>query len=139
MPVTIKRGFRQMLDDAATAVEEVSVQEVERLRGAPGVAIIDVRDRNELEKSGTVPGAHHSPRGMLEFHADPASPMHKKIFSEAERLVLYCGTSGRSALAAHTLQQMGFANVAHMAGGLQAWIAGAGALEPFTPDDAPEK
>lgn len=135
MSTTIRRGIAEMLHEANDAVDEISVSEVERLRSEPEVAIIDVRDRHELEQTGTIPGAHHAPRGLLEFYADPASPKHDKVFSEAERLILYCGTSGRSALAAHTLKRMGFENVTHLAGGIQAWIMQDGELDPFTADD----
>jgi rhodanese-related sulfurtransferase len=58
---------------------------------------------------------------MLEFHADPECPAHLPALDPAKRLVLYCGTGGRSALAAKTLQDMGFEDVASLAGGFGAW------------------
>ncbi len=131
MPVQIKKGFRQMLGEAADNVEEVPVSAVARVVGDPEVAVIDVRDRHELVNTGTLPGAHHASRGMLEFYADPESPMHRPVFSEAKQLILYCGTSGRSALAAHTLAQMGFDNVAHMAGGFKAWAEAGNPVSAF--------
>ena len=131
MPVEIKRGFRQMLSEAVGQVDEVSVATVAQALDDPDVAVIDVRDQNELLQSGTVPGAHHASRGMLEFHADPSSPKHLPVFAEAERLILYCGTSGRSALAAHTLKQMGFENVTHMSGGFKAWAEAGYPVDPF--------
>ena len=134
MPVEIKRGFKEMLSEAVGEVDEVSVSAVAQVLDDPRVVIIDVRDQNELVQSGTVPGAHHASRGMLEFHADPASPKHLPVFAEAESLILYCGTSGRSALAANTLKQMGFENVTHMAGGFKAWVMAGNPVEPFTPE-----
>ncbi len=134
MPVEIKRGFKQMLSEAVDQVDEVSVAAVAQALDDPRVVIIDVRDQNELIQSGTVPGAHHASRGMLEFHADPSSPKHLPIFAEAESLILYCGTSGRSALAANTLKQMGFENVKHMAGGFKAWVMADNPVAPFTPE-----
>ena len=122
MSVQIKQGFMQLLSEAVGEVEEVSVAAVAQAVEDPKTAIIDVRDQNELVQSGTLPGAHHASRGMLEFHADPSSPKHHAVFAEAENLILYCGTSGRSALAANTLKQMGFENVTHMAGGFKAWV-----------------
>ena len=133
MPVEIKRGFKQMLSEAIDEVEEVSVTTVAQALDDPRVTIIDVRDQNELTKTGTVPGALHASRGMLEFYADPSSPKHLPVFAEAESLILYCGTSGRSALAANTLKQMGFENVTHMAGGFKAWVEAGNRVEPFTP------
>ena len=133
MPVEIKRGFKQMLSEAVGQVDEVSVAAVAEALDKPGVVVIDVRDQNELVETGTVPGAHHASRGMLEFYADPASPKHLPIFAQAESLILYCGTSGRSALAANTLKQMGFDNVTHMAGGFKAWVMADNPIAPFTP------
>ena len=133
MPVEIKRGFVQMLSEAVDQVEETSVAAVAQALDDPNVAIIDVRDQNELIQSGTVPGAHHASRGMLEFYADPSSPKHLSVFGEADSLVLYCGTSGRSALAANTLKQMGFENVTHMTGGFKAWVDAGYPVDPFAP------
>ena len=132
MPVQIKRGFKEMLSEAVDQVDEVSVSAVAQALNEPSVVIIDVRDQNELVQTGTVPGAHHASRGMLEFYADPSSPKHLAIFAQAENLILYCGTSGRSALAANTLKQMGFENVKHMAGGFKAWVEAGNPVDPFT-------
>ena len=134
MPIQIKRGFKEMLSEASDQVDEVSVAAVAQALNEPGVVIVDVRDQNELVQTGTVPGAHHASRGMLEFHADPSSPKHLPIFAQAENLILYCGTSGRSALAANTLKQMGFENVKHMAGGFKAWVMAGNPVDPFTPE-----
>ena len=135
MPVQITRGCRDLLAAANAAVEELPPPAVAEALKQPGTAVIDVRDRHELERSGALPGAHHASRGMLEFYADPASPMHRPVFAEAERLILYCGSSGRSALAADTLRRMGFDNVAHMAGGLKGWVEAGLPVAPFRPDD----
>ena len=70
-----------------------------------------------------MPGAVHVPRGMLEFHADPASPYHLDALDPERRTILYCASGGRSALAAETLQRMGYCNVAHVDGGYKAWQA----------------
>ena len=135
MTVSIKRGFRDILGDAIDQVEECSLKDVSEALQNPDFAIIDVRDQHELVKSGTIPGAHHASRGMLEFYADPSSPMHRPVFSQANNLILYCGTSGRSALAAQTLVDMGFENVRHMAGGIKAWIEAGNPVDPFTPEE----
>ena len=134
MPVQIKRGFKEMLSEAVDQVDEVSAAAVAQALNEPGVVVIDVRDQNELIQTGMVPGAHHASRGMLEFYADPSSPKHLPIFAQAENLILYCGTSGRSALAANTLKQMGFENVKHMAGGFRAWVEAGNPVDPFTPE-----
>ena len=68
---------------------------------------VDVRETAEREKTGTVKGAVHAPRAFLEFMADPASERHIPELSSGKRLVLFCASGGRSALAAKTLKDMG--------------------------------
>jgi rhodanese-related sulfurtransferase len=60
---------------------------------------------------------------MLEFWVDPQSPYYKPVFGEGKRLVLYCASAWRSALATETLQRMGVPRVCHIAGGFTAWKA----------------
>tara|TARA_B100001057_G_scaffold499591_1_gene610876 strand:- start:1308 stop:1691 length:384 start_codon:yes stop_codon:yes gene_type:complete len=80
--------------------------------------LIDIRDIRELEKEGTVENAVHIPRGMLEFWIDPNSQYFKegKLNLEKE-MVLFCAAGARSALAAKSLQDMGFKKVSHIEGG----------------------
>jgi rhodanese-related sulfurtransferase len=58
---------------------------------------------------------------MIEFWADPTSAYHRPEFDPNRRVILHCTSGGRSALAADTLQQMGYSNVAHLDGGFNAW------------------
>lgn len=117
----LKVGFKELLAQANSAIESVAVQDLPYLMDEPDVVIVDVRDGMERETEGAIPGSIHASRGMLEFYADPECPAHKTEFNLANRLVLYCGTGGRSALAAKTLQDMGFTDVASLAGGFAAW------------------
>jgi rhodanese-related sulfurtransferase len=82
---------------------------------------VDIRDVRELEREGMIPNALHAPRGMLEFWVDPDSPYYKPIFGEGKKLVLYCASAWRSALATQTLQKMGVPNICHVEGGFSAW------------------
>jgi len=84
------------------------------------VVLVDVREGEELHNAGKVQGAVHVPRGFLEFQADPTSQSHKAELGGGKRLVLYCGSGSRSALAVKTLREMGIGNVAHVAGGFAA-------------------
>jgi rhodanese-related sulfurtransferase len=85
--------------------------------------VVDIRDVRELEREGTVPGALHAPRGMLEFWVDPESPYYKPVFGdESKEFVLFCGAGWRSALATQALKNMGMTNVAHIDGGYAAWL-----------------
>ncbi len=58
---------------------------------------------------------------MLEFYADPTNSYHRPEFAPNRRTILHCASGGRSALAADTLRQLGYTNVAHLEGGLNAW------------------
>jgi sulfur-carrier protein adenylyltransferase/sulfurtransferase len=95
-------------------VAEVDPSEVQPLINN-GVAIIDVREGEEFA-AGHLPGAKHVPRGYLESRIDNAVP------DRSQRVILYCATGQRSALAAHTLMtELGFARVESMTGGITLW------------------
>lgn len=120
MPIT--KGFRALVDEAMAEVTTYSVEDVKARLGDPTVQIIDIRDVRELT-AGTVTGAFHAPRGMLEFWVDPASPYFKPLFAdESKEFILFCGAGWRSALAVKTLQDMGMSNVAHIDGGYAEWL-----------------
>lgn len=117
----LKTGFKALLAQANAVIEVISIQDFVYLQDEPDVVVVDVRDANERERDGAIPGSIHAPRGMLEFHADPECPAHIAALDPEKRIVLYCGTGGRSALAAKTLKDMGFLDVASLAGGFDAW------------------
>lgn len=117
----LKIGFKELLARANAEIETVSVQDLAYIDDDPDTVIVDVRDGSERDANGAIPGSFHASRGMLEFHADPESPVHVEALNPAKRIVLYCGTGGRSALAAKTLQDMGFTDVVSLAGGFAAW------------------
>lgn len=101
-----------------------------KLTNDPNVVFVDVRESDERRKTGTLKGAVHASRGFLEFHADPNSPTHIKALSSGKRLVLYCASGNRSALAAKTLKSIGVSNVVHVAGGFPALQKAGGETEP---------
>ena len=84
--------------------------------------LIDIRDIRELWKSGTIDGAKHIPRGMLEFWLDPESPYYKPELKPELTKMLFCASNWRSALASKSLMDMGFDNVLHVEGGYQSMI-----------------
>jgi rhodanese-related sulfurtransferase len=94
---------------------------------------VDLRDRREPEREARVHGAFHSPRGMLEFWIDPASPYHKPVFAEPKRFLFYSASGWLSALAARTAQEIGLDGVAHLGVGLKAWRAAGGPVEAVPP------
>ena len=127
MPIT--KGFRALVDEAMAQVTTYTPAQVRARLHATDVQFVDIRDIRELNE-GTILGAFHAPRGMLEFWVDPESPYHKKIFAdESKEFILFCGAGWRSALAAKALQDMGMTNVAHMDGGWAEWVKHGGATE----------
>jgi molybdopterin/thiamine biosynthesis adenylyltransferase/rhodanese-related sulfurtransferase len=99
-------------------IEEVDPAEVNGLldgNGNSGTIIVDVRESEEWDV-GHIPGAKHVPRGHLESRIEGAAA------DRSQRVVLYCASGNRSALAAHTLrEQLGYENVASMTGGITLW------------------
>ena len=119
----LKHGFKDFLAEANAVVDSVSVQDLQYLIDEPDVVLVDVRETVEREADGQIPGSVHVPRGLLEFKADPECPIYEKALNAEDRLVLYCGTGGRSVLAAKTLLDMGYTDVCSLTGGFSAWQA----------------
>ena len=117
----LKKGFKQMVDEAKARITTLPLEEAHRRLGKDSVVFVDLRDVRELERDGVIPGAFHCPRGMLEFWIDPESPYHKPVFAEDKEFVFFCNGAWRSALAADTAQQMGLDKVYEMDGGFTQW------------------
>ncbi len=117
----MKKNCKQLVAEAEKHIETLSLTEAGALLDDDGVVFVDIRDLRELQREGMVPGATHAPRGMLEFWVDPESPYHREIFAADKKFVFYCASAWRSALATHTVQQMGMKNVCHLGGGFTAW------------------
>ena len=100
-------------------IKECSVRDVHGCLSA-GTLLIDIREPAEYAR-GHIPGALLIPRGLLEFEILPALEKRAGGVREDCDIVLYCGTGGRSALAAKSLDDMGFTNVRSMDGGIVAW------------------
>jgi rhodanese-related sulfurtransferase len=112
-----------LVSAAKQRIENLTPDEVAAELAAGDVTLIDIREPEERASSGAIAGAVHAPRGMLEFYADPTSPYHRPEFETDRRIVLYCASGGRSALATDMLRQLGYANPAHLDGGFKAWTA----------------
>jgi rhodanese-related sulfurtransferase len=117
----LKRGFKAMLAEANAVIETVSVPDLAYHLEDNEALLVDVRDQAERERDGAIPGSVHISRGLLEFKADPESPIYNEALRPDRRIILYCGSGGRSALAAKTLHDMGYSDVASLAGGYAAW------------------
>jgi rhodanese-related sulfurtransferase len=106
---------------AKAQIENLNVDEVEKELATGEALIVDIREADELDATGRIPGAIHIPRGMLEFRADPSSPYHQQPLDPSKRVILHCASGGRSALSAAALQHLGYERVAHLDGGMNAW------------------
>ena len=127
------KSAAKMVAEAKDHVENLTPQQVAAELEGGDVALIDIREDDERLQSGAIPNAVRAPRGMLEFWADPTSPYHREEFDPTRRTILYCASGGRSALAADTLQRMGYGNVAHLDGGIKAWKEGGNPVEEIQP------
>jgi rhodanese-related sulfurtransferase len=118
--MTIKSSTT-LVTEALDQIKTISIDEAFEKTSNNECNLIDIRDIRELDKEGRVENASHIPRGMLEFWLDPESVYFKdgKLDMNKE-MVLFCAGGLRSALAAKTLQDMGFEKVSHIDGGFAA-------------------
>lgn len=117
----VEPGAWELAEAADAEVETVTVDQLDDEREDADTVVLDVRDIREVWIEGSIPGAEHAPRGMLEFWADPGTEYYRDVFHPDRRYVLYCNAGGRSALAAARLREMGYPDVAHLEGGFTAW------------------
>ena len=107
--------------EAARTVDAISVESALSLVDDDAVVFVDVREGDELDRLGSIKGATHIPRGVLEFQIDPESSMHRDFFSSGKKIIFYCATGGRSMLAAKLAHDMGVAEPVYLEGGFSAW------------------
>lgn len=130
MPV--KKAW-DMVEEAKGEIENLSAEQLQGELGSETV-VVDIRDHRELYLKGKIPGAVHAPRGMLEFWVDPASEYYRDVFEPSKRYVLYCAGGGRSALAAKTMKDMGYGDIAHLEPGFGGWEAAGFDIEDIKED-----
>lgn len=108
-------GFLALVEEARPRVRELSVADTRQAVDGGSARLIDVREDNEWE-AGHARGAQHVGRGIIERDIETVVP------DKDSELILYCGGGYRAALAADSLQKMGYTNVASVAGGWRAWL-----------------
>ena len=114
------RSVAELVEEAGQRLVSLSPQEV-LSDLADGAVLVDIREEDELRVVGWIPDSVWAPRGMLEFWADPADPRHRVEFDPLRRLILYCSTGERSALAASALRALGYRDICRLSGGIEAW------------------
>ncbi len=122
-------GVKEMIEAATARVQSVTATELRAEQDAGDVLVVDIRDVRERWREGAIPGARHVPRGLLEFWSDPENRYHRDFMDPEARVALYCAEGERSALAADTLQDLGYTDVVHLEGGFAAWTADDGEVE----------
>ncbi len=106
--------YRELLNEVKTEIEEIDASTAAALVESPDAVFVDVRERDEWDE-GHIPGAIHVPRGNLESRIENA------VTDRSARIVLYCASGARSAFAAKTLEELGYDDVASLAGGFTDW------------------
>jgi len=126
-------GVKALCAAAEAEIETWTAEEAIARMGEEDLQFVDIRDVRELWREGTIPGATHAPRGMLEFWVAGDSPYAKDVFRSGKRFVFFCAGGLRSALATQAVQDLGLAPVAHIAGGFAAWREAGGPVEAVEP------
>ncbi len=110
------KGFQELVADAKKKITEISPTDAASKSKSSDAVIVDVREKDEWD-DGHIPDAVHMSRGMLELEIEDKFPDRNTT------IICHCGGGGRSALAAESLQKMGYKNVRSMVGGFKAWKA----------------
>jgi len=129
--MAIRNVFEHVMEVAQT-IDNIEIDDLKQEMAAnDDLLLLDIREIQELVEKGTLPGAIHVPRGMLEFWASPASPYARDYFEEGKRTVIFCAGGGRSVYAVKSLAEMGFTNVANLVGGFGGWEKAGEPLDDF--------
>lgn len=113
------KSAAELVAEARSQVAAVSPEQTPAEVSA-GAVLLDVRETEECQH-GHIDGSLQIPRGVLESFADPAGPHHPEALDPSRRVIVVCRSGARAALAAVTLQTMGYVDVAVLDGGLVAW------------------
>jgi len=119
VPANIHVGLHQ--EEIARRGWAVSAAEALALSGRPDIAIVDLREKAEREKHGTIPGALHAPYPELQENIGAGGMLHELAAATGKRIVFYCAFGERSAMAVEAAQDAGLTSACHIEGGIDAW------------------
>ena len=123
-------GIMRLAQEAQNEITTIDAKEAISRKDDGELIFVDVRDVREMDKGGTIEGARHAPRGMIEFWFDPDSPYFRDVYGDKNKTyVLFCNGNPRSALCAKSLQDIDIMNVVQLTGGLPAWREAGGPIE----------
>jgi glyoxylase-like metal-dependent hydrolase (beta-lactamase superfamily II) len=130
MDVAVPANMRQGLHQAEVARRgwAMDAPAAMALLGRPDIALIDLRERGERERHGTIPGALHVPYTGLAETIGPGGVLHELAAASGRRLVFFCAFGERSAMAVQAAQDAGLRGACHIEGGMAAWKRAGGAL-----------
>lgn len=133
----LRTHVSEFVEAAEGSVDGVTAADLATALESGRVTVVDVGRENERRDHGAIPGSVWVPRGDVEYAADPESEYHDPAFDVEGRYVCYCTGGGRGALAAATLAEMGYADVAYLEDGFVGWAEVGLPVEPveMAPDD----
>ena len=115
------KSLQTLVSETSKEIKTINVDEAYQMVQDKSCNLIDIRESNELENSGSIEGASHIPRGMLEVYLDPNSPIIQNgQVDKNKELILFCAGGVRSALAVKSLKEMGYEKISHIDGGFAA-------------------
>ena len=117
VPANMHQGLHQ--EEVARRGWAVSAEDANALIGCAGVALIDLRERAERQRHGSIPGALHAPYPDLQENIGPGGILHE--LASSKRLLFYCAFGERSAMAVQAAQDAGLSTACHIHGGIAAW------------------
>lgn len=123
------RSALEFVEAAKATIEGVTPDQLAAELASGDVVVVDVRDSQEREHNGYIPGSIHIARVALEFAADPASSFHDPHLDPKRRVVVHCALGLGSALATARLKEMGYEAAANLDGGYEAWVAAGQRIE----------
>jgi rhodanese-related sulfurtransferase len=126
VPANMQVGLRQ--EEIARKGWAMSAAEGIALRGRPGVALVDLREKSEREKHGVIPGSLHAPYPDLPEFIATGGMLHELAQATGKRIVFYCAFGERSAMAVQAAQNAGLTTACHIEGGIDAWKKADGPL-----------
>lgn len=119
VPANIHVGLHQ--EEIARKGWAVSAAEAVALSGRPDIAIVDLREKAERERHGTIPGSLHAPYPELQENIGAGGMLHELAAATGKRIVFYCAFGERSAMAVEAAQDAGLTSACHIEGGIDAW------------------